>query len=73
MRTLGIILVLLGILGFIVDNVSFTTDEQVADVGPVEVEREKTRTIPITPIASGGAIVVGLGLVWAGSRRQADD
>lgn len=73
MRTVGIVLVILGILGFIVDNVSFTTDEQVADIGPVEVERQKTRTLPITPVASGGAIVVGLGLVWAGRRRQAGD
>jgi hypothetical protein len=70
MRTIGIILIILGILGFIVDNVSFTTDEQVADVGPIEIEQQEERTIPIAPLAAGGAIVVGAGLVFAGSRRR---
>jgi hypothetical protein len=69
MRTIGAILIVLGILGFIVDNVSFTTDEQVVDVGPVEVERQEERSIPIAPIAAGGAIVIGAGLIVVGSRR----
>lgn len=72
MRTIGIILIVLGILGFIVDNVSFTTDEQVADVGPVEIERQEERTIPIAPLAAGGAIVIGTGLIIAGARRQSN-
>jgi hypothetical protein len=70
MRIAGAILIIVGILGFIVDNVSFTTNEQVVDVGPVEVERERERSIPITPIAAGGAILVGAGLVVVGTRRQ---
>ena len=69
MRTIGVILIVLGILGFIVDNVSFTTDEQVADVGPVEIEQQEERTIPIAPLAAGGAIVIGAGLVIIESRR----
>jgi uncharacterized membrane protein len=69
MRAIGIILIVLGILGFIVDNVSFTTDEQVADVGPVEIEQQEERSIPITPLAAGGAIVIGAGLVVVGSRK----
>jgi len=69
MRAIGIILIVLGILGFIVDNVSFTTDEQVADVGPVEIEQQEVHSIPITPLAAGGAIVIGAGLVVVGSRK----
>lgn len=70
MRTIGAILIVLGILGFLVDGISFTTNEQVADVGPVEVERERERSIPIGPLAAGGAIVIGAGLVVVGMRRQ---
>ena len=70
MRTIGVILIVLGILGFIVDNVSFTTDEQVADVGPVEIEKQEERGFPVTPWAAGGAIVIGGGLVVAGMRRE---
>lgn len=71
MKTAGVILIVIGILGFAVTGISFTTEEEVADVGPVEVEREKERSIPFTPIASGSAIVVGIGLVIVGRRRDA--
>ena len=69
MRALGVVLIVLGILGFIVGGISFTTDETVADVGPLQVETERTRTIPITPIASGVAVLAGVVLVIAGARR----
>ena len=70
MRTAGAILIVVGLFGFIVDNVSFTTEEQVVDVGPVEIERQNERSIPITPVAAGGAILVGAGLVVVGTRRK---
>lgn len=63
MRLVGIALIILGLLGFFVTGISYTTQEEVADVGPVEVEKEEERTIPITPLASGGAIVLGIGLL----------
>jgi len=58
------------LLGSIVDNVSFATEEQVVDVGPVEIERQNECPLPITPIAAGGAILIGAGLVVVGTRRQ---
>ncbi len=70
MRTAGAILIVVGLFGFIVDNVSFTTEEQVVDVGPVEIERQNERSIPITPVAAGGAILIGAGLVVVGTRRK---
>ncbi len=69
MRILGIILIILGILGFVFGGISFTQRETVADIGPIEVQREETRTIPIAPIASAAALIAGLVLVVAGSRR----
>ena len=73
MKIIGVILILLGILGFVFGGASFTQSEEVADVGPLEIEREETRTIPYMPIASGVAVAAGLALVVVGSRpRQAD-
>jgi hypothetical protein len=69
MRTVGVILIVLGILGFIFGGVSYTREDTVADIGPLEIEAEETRTIPITPIASGVAVLAGVVLVVAGSRR----
>lgn len=73
MRIIGIILIVLGLAGFFVGEVSFTQTEEVADVGPVEVETEQERTIPIRPIAAGGAVVAGIALVVVGSRRKTDE
>ena len=69
MRTLGIVLIVLGILGFIIGGISFTTDETVVDIGPLEVEQEQTRTVPIAPLASGVAVLAGVVLVVVGGRR----
>jgi hypothetical protein len=70
MRTIGVILIVLGLLGFIVEGISYTTEDVVADVGPVEVEAETQERIPITPLASGGVLVIGIGLFAAGSRNK---
>lgn len=66
---IGIILIVLGIIGFIIGGFSFTTEENVADVGPLELEKEETHTVPITPIASGIAVVAGIVLVVVGSKK----
>lgn len=70
MRILGVILVIAGIVGFLVTGVSYTTTEQVIDMGPLQVEREQERSLPITPVASGILIVVGGALTVVGMRRK---
>lgn len=70
MRSLGVILVIAGIVGFLVTGVSYTTTEKVVDMGPLQVEREQERSLPITPVASGILVVVGGALVVVGMRRE---
>lgn len=69
MRTLGVILIVLGILGFIVGGITVTDRETVADVGPVEIQTEDQRTFPVAPVAAGIAVIAGIILVVAGGRR----
>lgn len=69
MKILGIILIVLGLLGFVFGSISWQQEEKVADVGPLEIETEETRTVPITPLASGAAVVAGIVLVVAGTRK----
>ncbi len=66
---IGVVLIVLGILGFIFGGFSFTKEEKVADLGPLEIESESKETVPITPIASGIAVVAGIVMVVAGSRK----
>ena len=70
MKVVGIILIILGILGFVFGGISFTQSEEVADLGPLEIEKEETRTIPVAPIASGAAVVAGIALVVVGARQR---
>ena len=66
----GVVLILLGVGGLIVQNVRFTETKKVVDLGPIQVTSEEKHNIPIPTIAGIAAIVAGLGLVLA-SRRQA--
>lgn len=67
---LGLVLAVLGVAGLMYEGVSCTSRETVLDVGPIEATAERTRTIPISPIASGVAIVAGLGLIVVGQRKD---
>jgi hypothetical protein len=67
MRILGVLLILVGIAGLTFGSFSYTHSENVADLGPVKIQREERKTIPITPLASGAALVAGIALVVAGS------
>lgn len=69
-RIIGIVLICVGLLGFGIGSVSFTTEETVADMGPVEVEQQDQTTVPFTPIASGLALVIGAGLVYVGRNKK---
>jgi hypothetical protein len=70
MTLVGIILIVLGVLGFIYKGITYTEKEQIVDLGPIEVEAEDKETIPIPEILSGAAVVGGIILVAAGSRKK---
>jgi hypothetical protein len=69
MKIVGIILIVLGIVALAYQGITYTTREQVADIGPVEVTRETKKTIPLPPILGGLALASGVVLVVAGARR----
>ena len=64
----GIILIVAATATFIYQGVSYTTEEQLVDIGPLEVTEQDTETIPIPPLVSALGLVAGIGLVWLGSR-----
>jgi hypothetical protein len=68
----GIVLVLLGVLALGYQGVAYiTTRDTIAQIGPVEVKADRTHAIPLAPILSGGAIVLGVALmIVAAGRRE---
>lgn len=66
----GIILILLGIVGFAMGGFSFTEKKKDVDLGPVEIGHEEKHGVPVPPILSGIALVGGIGLVVVGARSK---
>ena len=64
----GILLILLGVVGFAAGGFSYTQHKQDAKVGPVEIGHDSTHTVWIPPVLSGIALVGGIGLVVVGAR-----
>lgn len=69
MKIIGIVLIVVGIIGFVFGGISWTERDTVVDAGPIEIESENRESVPITPIASGACLVAGIALVVAGGRR----
>ena len=67
---IGVVLAVLGLLGFVYPRITYTRQKTAVDLGPVSVQAQQRKTITIPDLASGAAVLVGLGLVVAGSRRR---
>ncbi len=65
----GILLIVAGVVGLAVDNISFTERKTVIDAGPLKVTADQQKTVPIPTIAGIAAVVVGLGLVFMSRQR----
>jgi hypothetical protein len=63
---IGVILVLAGAAALIWKGIEYTTSETVVDVGPIEVEAEQEKTIPIAPIVGVVAVIGGIILIGTG-------
>ena len=64
----GIALIILGVVAFAYQGITYTTPEKVIDLGPVQATVETTKTIPLTPLFGGLALVGGIVLLVAGAK-----
>lgn len=68
-KTLGLILIALGLVGLVWGGFSYTTREKVVDIGPIEVTRDKTQSVPLAPIAGAVVLIGGVVLLVAGKKK----
>ena len=66
----GIVLIVAGLVALAYGGFSFTTTEKIAEVGPLKLEKEKTKGVAIPPLIGGAAIVAGVVLVVVGARSR---
>jgi hypothetical protein len=67
---IAIILIALGIAALAYQGITYTTRENVVDLGPIKVTAEKTKTIPLTPIVGAIVIVGGIALLVLGTKKN---
>jgi hypothetical protein len=66
----GIVLIVLGIVGFAMGGVTFTHEKKDVDLGPLQVSQKEHKTFPMSPILSTVALVAGVGLLVVGGRSK---
>jgi uncharacterized membrane protein len=66
----GILLVVLGGLALAYQGFNYTRQEKVIDVGPIHATAERQEHVSVPPILGGLALVGGILLVVAGSRKN---
>jgi hypothetical protein len=66
----GLILIVLGLVGIAYGGISYSRRREVAHVGPLQVTAREERTIPISPIVGGVAILAGVALIVAVRRAS---
>ena len=66
----GIALIVLGILAFAYKGITYTSREKVIDIGPLHATADTQKTIPISPLLGGLALVGGIILVVVGKTKS---
>jgi drug/metabolite transporter (DMT)-like permease len=67
-QILGIALIILGVIAFAYQGITYTTQEKVLDVGPLKATVEKEKTIPLPPIVGAIALAGGIVLLAIGRK-----
>ncbi len=70
MKIMGIILIVLGVIALAYGGISYTKEEKVLDIGPIEATAKTRETIPLPPVLGGLALAGGVALMIAGSRKR---
>ncbi|GAA0494929.1 hypothetical protein N5K27_15090 [Pigmentiphaga sp. GD03639] len=66
---IGLLLIVLGVVALGYKSFSYTSEETLLKVGPVEATADTRKTVPIPTWAGVAAIVVGAAVIVLGRRR----
>jgi TRAP-type C4-dicarboxylate transport system permease small subunit len=69
LKMVALALIAAGILGLIYGGFTYTKSTHEAKIGPLEMSVDQKETVNVPIWAGVGAIVVGAGLLLAGSRK----
>ena len=70
MKTIGIILIIVGIAMLIFRGFGITTEKKVIDAGPIEVNKKENKWVGWPVYAGAIAVVAGVALVIADRKKR---
>jgi hypothetical protein len=69
-KIVGLVLVAIGMISLLWGGISWTHEETVVDLGPIEARARERETIPLPPLLGGVALAAGAILVLVPSGRR---
>ena len=67
-KTIGAVLIALGLIVLVWGGFTYTTREKVVDIGPIHATREETHKIPVAPVVGALAVIGGVVLIATGRK-----
>jgi hypothetical protein len=69
MKLFAIALIAIGVIAFAYQGISYTSRDNVVDLGPLHVTAEKSHTLPLPPIVGAIALAGGLALFFMNGQK----
>lgn len=70
-QVMGILLIVIGLVSLLWGGISWTREEKVIDLGPIQASKTERETIPMPPIVGGLLLASGVVLLVIPSRARA--
>jgi hypothetical protein len=68
-KLVGIALIVLGVIALVYEGITYTTRDKIIDIGPLQAEVTRKKTIPVSPVVGVAAVGAGVVLLLIGRRR----
>ena len=66
---LAIMLIAIGILALTYQGITYTTQEKIVDLGPIQMTAKKQKTLPLPPVVGIVTLVGGIVLLVLGKKN----
>ena len=70
-KTLGIIVIVIGLLMIIYTGFNYVTTEKIVDAGPIKITREKNHPVQWSPVIGVVLLIGGIVILVTGKKNQA--
>jgi hypothetical protein len=67
---IGLVLIVIGIMAFAYQGITYTSREKIVDIGPIHASADTQKTIPLPPLLGGLALAGGILLVIMGRKKS---